>query len=394
MALTDTKIRKAKPREKVYRMADAGGLCLEVRPSGSKIWRYRYRLFNTPNMFTVGEYPVVTLAEARQTLMWARGVVSEGRHPKEQRTADMQAQRRDRELLFRHVAEEWFEKGARHWSGDYHTKIRRLLDNEVLPQFGDEPLKSLSVDRIHEVVSAIDNRGSPTTAIRVRQTTGSIFDHAIIGRLVDVNPTLPLKRSVKRPRVKNARALEAYELFFLLDELSRSRSYRSTVIAMELLIYTMMRGVELRRGVWSEIDFEDRLWRIPAKKMKMRRPHLIPLSDQALELLREQREYSGHGSVIFPNAKDPSRPINNTTINAALYRMGFKGSGFATHGFRSTASTFLNEAGWSGDAVEMQLAHEDDDEVRATYNQAKYLDTRREMLVWWAEFVDSLRPAP
>ncbi|MDV6318750.1 tyrosine-type recombinase/integrase [Chromohalobacter sp. HP20-39] len=391
MPLSDTKARKAKPREKIYRLADAHGLCLEVKPNGAKYWRVRYRLHGKANMWGAGEYPSTSLAEAREKREWARKLIAQGIHPREEVARQSREERISRDNTFGPIAEEWFSDRSPGWSDYYCDQVRGSLDNEILPALGKLPVRDIGAPEILEILQRIDKRGAPTVAINVRMWISGIFRYAILTLRAKEDPAEYVKGAVKRGEVKHAVALTEKQLRFLLGQIPIYGGYRLTQLATELLIFTMVRGIEMRRGRWSEVDFNAKIWRIPRGSMKRKRDHAVPLSSQAIRVLEEMKTYSGGRELMVPGMKHPNKPINHTTINGALTRMGFGGGAFATHGFRATASTIMNEYGWREDAIERQLAHVSTNKTRASYNHAKYMKERREMLQWWGDYIDSLR---
>ncbi|MFG6139461.1 tyrosine-type recombinase/integrase [Halomonas sp. B23F22_10] len=391
MPISDTKARNAKPREKLYRIADGHGLCLEVRPSGRKVWRLRYRLDGKANMWTIGDYPQVKLGPAREQREWGRELIARGIHPRDQTERDKQARQAEQAQTFRNVAEEWLEKRAGEWTAYYKGQVRKGLDNDIYPAFGDKPIREVEAADVLDLIRGVEKRGAPSVALLLRQWVSAIFRYGIINLQADTDPASFIKGAVSRPKVKHATALPEKDLRVLLGQLEVFGGYRTTRLAIELLLLTMVRTVELRRGRWADVDLEDAIWRIPEADMKMRRPHLVPLSKQAVEKLKELKEYTGGRELLLPGMKNPRQPIHHTTINQALVRMGFGKGKFAAHGFRATASTVLNEQGWNPDAIERQLAHAPANRTRASYNHAQHMDERKEMMQWWADHLDRLK---
>jgi len=391
MPLSDTQARKAKPRDKLYRLADAHGLCLEVRPNGAKYWRLRYRLHGKATMWTVGEYPSTSLAESRERRDWGRKLIAQGVHPKDEEARLKREEKLHQDNRFGLVAEEWYQDRKPNWSEGYAGKVRQALDEEILPDLGRLALRDVTAQEILAIMQRIDKRGAPTVAINVRMWISGIFRYAILTLRAKDDPAAHVRGAVKRGEIKHAVALTERQLRFLLGQLPLYGGYRITQLGIELLLLTMVRGVEMRRGRWEDVDLEGQVWRIPRGDMKKRRDHAVPLSRQAVRVLEELKEYSGGGELLVPGMKHPKKPIHHTTINTALARMGFGGGVFATHGFRATASTLMNEYGWREDAIERQLAHVPQDRTRGSYNHAKYMKERREMLQWWGDYVDRLK---
>ncbi len=406
MPLTDTRIRTAKRARKPYKITDSAGLHLEVRPSGARLWRLRYRIAGRENLFALGEYvpaPAgeskqdtahriqsgrLTLAEARQQRDKARGLVKQGIHPAHNRQALRVAQIAEGGNTFETVAREWIEKNKARWTPYYLRQVERFLQVDVYPYIGTLPIRSVTAARLLEIIRRIEKR-APTVALLVRQWTGAVFRYAVATLRADGDPTVALKGAITRPKVQHHKPLSHSDIPRFVKALDESGGYRTTAIAMRLLMLTFVRPVELRAAEWHEIALDRREWRIPAERMKMGEPHIVPLSLQAVELLRELKGITGGSRLLFPNYRRPKTYMTATTLNRALERMGF-GKRFSSHGFRATASTMLNEMGYRPDVIERQLAHKERNAVRASYNQAQYLEERRTMMQKWASYIDSL----
>lgn len=406
MPLTDTRIRTAKRARKPYKLSDSAGLHVEVRPSGARLWRLRYRIAGRENTFALGEYvqaPAgeskketeqrvqsgrLTLAEARQQRDKARGLVKQGIHPAHSRQALRVAQIAEGGNTFETVAREWIEKNKANWSPYYLRQVDRFLKADVYPYIGTLPIRSVTAARLLEIVRRIDKR-APTVALLVRQWCGAVFRYAVSTLRADGDPTVALKGAITRPKVQHRKPLARSEIPTFVKKIEEHGGNRATKIAMRLLLLTFVRPVELRAAEWKEIDLERREFRIPADRMKMREPHIVPLSIQAVELLRELKTITGGNRYLFPNNRRPKTFMTATTLNRALERMGYGGK-FSSHGFRATASTFLNEMNYRPDVIERQLAHKERNAVRASYNQAQYLEERKTMMQAWASTIDAL----
>ena len=406
MPLTDTRCRSAKPAKKPYKLTDSAGLHLEVRPSGARLWRLRYRIAGKENLFALGEYVQasageskketeqrvqsgrLTLSEARQQRDKARGLVKQGIHPAHNRQAMRVAQIAAGGNTFEAVACEWIEKNKTRWSGYYLRQVERFLKADVYPYIGTLPVKSVTSAHLLEIVRRIEKR-APTVALLVRQWCGAVFRYAVATLRADGDPTVALKGSLSRPKVQHRKPLARSEIPNFVTKIEERGGNRATKIAMRLLLLTFVRPVELRAAEWKEIDLERREFRIPADRMKMREPHIVPLSLQASELLRELKTITGGNRYLFPNNRRPRTFMTGTTLNRALERMGYA-SKFSSHGFRATASTMLNEMNYRPDVIERQLAHKERNAVRASYNQAQYLEERRSMMQAWSNTVDAL----
>jgi len=388
MSLTDTKIKTAKAKAKVYRMADEKGLCIEIRPNGSKLWRYRYRIDGKASMFSLGAYPDVTLEKAREERRRCRDLVKRGIHPSQDKKARLAADKEARANTFKGVSEAWLEENKSHWSNYYFNQIERAFKKYLYPSFGEVPIKQVTAPLLRDAIKNAAKE-APTVAILLRQWVSAVFRYAVLHDLADHDPAAALKGLVKRPKVRHNPPLQQEEIPELMEKLEEYGGYVTTKIAIRLMMLTFVRTVELRKAEWTEIDLKSATWRIPAERMKMKEEHIVPLATQAVELLEELQRYSGNRKFLFPNHRDPRSCMTMTTINRALERMGYKGR-FSGHGFRSTASTILNEAGYKPDLVERQLSHSERNKVRASYNQAQYLAERRQMLQDWADLIDQL----
>lgn len=411
MPLTDTQIRNTKPGEKPIKLTDGGGLYLQVQPTGAKLWRYRYRIAGKENVFAVGEYVqapngeakeqtqvrrnagMLTLAEARVRLEEWRALVKQGIHPAHSRQAARLANQAENANTFEAVAREWIAKKKPGWTAYYLRQVERFHDADVFPYIGDLPIRNVTAAHLLEIVKRIEGRGAETVALLVRQWASAIFRYAVATLRADTDPAAALKGAIHRPKVEHHKPLSRDQVADFVKALDSYGGYRTTVIALRLMLLTFVRTVELRAAHWAEIDLDRAEWRIPAERMKMREPHIVPLSRQAVELLRELHTHTGGRSFLFPNYRNPKTCMTATTLNRALERMGFNGKdsiGFSAHGFRATASTMLNELSFRSEVIERQLAHAERNKVRASYNQGEYMDERRAMMQQWANMTDEM----
>lgn len=411
MTLSDSKIRNAKPGEKPIKLTDAAGLYLEVRPTGAKLWRYRYRIAGKENVFAVGEYVqapsgeakgqtqsrrnagMLTLAEARTRRDECRALVKQGIHPAHYRQAARMEQSARNANTFEAVAREWIAKKKPGWTPYYLRQVENFLEADVFPYVGSLPIRNVTAAHLLEIVRRVEGRGAATVALMVRQWASAIFRYAVATLRADVDPAAALRGAIHRPKVEHRKPMSRAQIGDFVKALEVYGGYRTTVIALRLMLLTFVRTVELRGARWTEIDLDRAEWRIPAERMKMREPHFVPLSRQAVELLRELHIYTGGRGFLFPNYRNPKTCMSGTTLNRALERMGFNGKdsiGFSAHGFRATASTILNEMNYRPDVIERQLAHAERNKVRASYNQAEYLDERRAMMQQWADLTDEM----
>lgn len=390
MPLTDAKIRNTKPGLKPAKLADGGGLYLEVRPTGAKLWRFRYRIAGKENVFAIGEYPGIGLAEARAEHGKARALVKQGVHPSHNRQAERLSSQVANANTFEAVAREWISKKSPTWTGYYLRQVTRFLESDVFPHIGKLPIRHVTSAHLLEIIRRIEARGAETVALLVRQWSSAVFRYAVATLRADGDPAAALRGAIHRPKVEHHKPLSRNQIVDFKEAVAKYGGYRTTVIALELMLLTFVRTVELRKAAWSEFDLEHAEWRIPAERMKMRESHIVPLSRQAVKLLRELQTYTGARGFLFPNYRSPKECMTATTLNRALERMGFNGKnsiGFSAHGFRATASTLLNEMGYRSDVIERQLAHAERDKVRASYNHAEYVQERTAMMQEWADFL-------
>jgi integrase len=393
MPLTDAKVRTTKPTSKSAKMADGGGLYLEVRPTGAKLWRYRYRIAGKENIFAIGEYPSVSLADARVEHVRARALVAGAVHPSHNRKVERLTNLVANANTFEAVANEWVAKKSSNWTAYYQRQVSGVLEADVLPHIGKLPIRSVTAAHLLEIVRRVEKRGATTIALLIRQWSSAIFRYAVATLRADNDPAAALRGAVERSKIVHHRPLSRAQIVHFMGALDKYGGYRTTVIALRLMLLTFVRTVELRKAEWSEFDLDGAEWRIPPERMKMRELHIVPLSKQAVHLLMELKTYTGGRGLLFPNYRRPQECMTATTLNRALERMGFNGKGgigFSAHGFRATASTILNELGYRSDAIERQLAHAERNKVRASYNQAEYLSERQVMMQEWADFIDGL----
>lgn len=395
MRLTDARIRQAKPALKARKLSDGGGLFLEIRSTGSKLWRYQYRIAGKANLFAIGVYPAITLHDARLEHLRARALVRQGIHPAHDRAARKAENSAHTADTFKIVAEEWIEAkrtvdDRRGWSPYYEKQVRSYLARDVYPKIGRRSMRSISPSDVLEILRKISDRGAATAAIFVRQIISQVFCYAVPRLRADSDPAHVLRGAISRPTIQHASAKDRAEIKRLLSRIEEYGGARTTAIALHLLLLLFVRTGELRRAKWSEVDFERRIWEIPAERMKKRRTHLVPLCPQAIELFHELRGITGSSIHLFPNLRRPQEVMSATTINRALEHMGYVSGEFTGHDFRATASTRLHEMGFRSEIVEIQLAHANTNKVASAYNHAEYLPERVSMMETWAGFLESL----
>ncbi len=390
MPLTDVKIRQAKTADKVLKLTDSNGLYLEIKPSGSKLWRYRYRIAGKENLFAVGEYPSLSLQDARKARDNARELVKQGIHPSHARQTTLVDQLAKNANTFEAVAREWLEKKKDKWTPYHHKQASSCLEQNAFPKIGRLPIRNVTAAHLLTILQAMEKRGAETYALQLRQWCSAIFRHAVVTLRADGDPAAALKGAIHRPKTEHSKAMPVETIGDFKAKLDRYGGNRTTVIAMRLMLYTFVRTVELRKATWAEFDLDTAEWRIPPERMKMRRLHVVPLSRQSVELLRELNRITGACEWLFPNFRRPDDVMSATTINRALEHMGYASGLWTGHDFRATASTRLHEMGYRPEVIERQLAHVEGNKTKAAYNHAEYLAERREMMQAWADWLDNI----
>ncbi len=387
--LTDSAIKVAKPKERAYKMADGQGMYLEVMPTGSKLWRLKYRFNGKETRISFGAYPSVTLQQARRKRDEARELLAQGIDPAAERRADNQA-RRVHGITFETLAGEWYDYNAPRWADSTRGKARLYLDNDILPVIGNRPAREITRPDLVELVRRVEKRGAMNAAGKIRQWLHQVFRFGLAKGVIEINPATDLD-VVAAPRgaTRHHPHVSFAELPALLEQLEATNMHTLTRCAIRLLILTAVRPGELRQAPWSEFDLKAATWTIPKERMKARRPHVVPLPRQAVAILREIQAITGGYPLVFPGQNNSERPMSENTINKALRQMGYKGRQTG-HGFRHLLSTELNGRGYNRDWIERQLAHGDNDEIRDIYNHATYLEQRREMMQAWADSIDAL----
>ncbi len=383
--LTATEVKNAKPKEKEYRLSDGQGLQLRVLPSGSKQWQLNYyRPTNGKRAnFNLGRFPDVNLAQARKNSLLAKGLIAQGIDPQEDQKKKQQDYKEIHEHTFVNVAKEWFEIKKDSVTSDYASDILRSLELHIFPHLADTPVKNITAPLVIELLKPIEAKGSLETVKRLSQRLNEVMNFATNCGLIQANPLTGIKAAFKKPKKENMAALKPAELPELMGAIANASIKRTTRCLLEWQLHTMTRPAEASGAKWCEVDIDEKVWTIPAERMKKRREHRIPLTEQAIELLDVMKPISGHREFIFPSDRDPKKPCNSQTANMALKRMGFAGR-LVSHGLRSLASTTLNEQGFEADLIEAALAHVDDNQVRSAYNRTDYLERRIPMMCWWS----------
>ena len=394
MPLTDTAVRKAKPGKKPSKIADEKGLFLMITPQGGKWWRFRYSFDGKEKLLSLGIYPDVSLAGARDRRDTARKLLAEGIDPSEQRKA-AKAMRADLAAnTFEIIGRAWYAKTAPMLAENTKAKLLRFLEVDVFPWIGTRPITSLAAADLIKVIERIEQRGAMDIARRVHNYMGRIFRYAVGRGLATRDPSrdIELKDILPPENVQHhASVTDPKAVGGLLRAIDGFTGALGTRCALRLAALAFVRPGELRHAEWAEFDFEKAEWRIPAGKMKMKEQHIVPLSAQAIAVLREIQPLTGTGRYVFPSERGGSRPMSENTINAALRRMGYAKEEMTGHGFRSMASTLLHELGLPHAAIERQLAHGERNKVSAAYNFAEHLPERRKMMQQWADYLDKLK---
>lgn len=389
MPLSDTAVRMAKPRLKTYKLSDAAGLYLEVAPSGSRYWRLKYRFGGKEKRLALGVYPVVTLARARADALEARRILHDGIDPSTRKKEHEREAKLAAANSFELVAREWHAVMRPKWTEHHARNVIESLEKDIFPILGERPIAELKAPEVLDAIRKIEKRGAIDIAQRVRQRCGAVFAYAIGSGIAENNPVAAMKGVFLTRRKEPRRMLPANELPSFLRNLRTHKGEKTIQLALRLIVLTMVRTAELRGARWEEFDLEKKVWLIPEGRMKMRAPHLVSLSRQTLAILEELKPITGGCDLIFPGRSDRRKPISENTLLYALYRMGYHQRA-TTHGFRALASTILNESGlWRPDAIERQLAHKEQNAVRAAYHRSEYLEERARMMQWWADFLDA-----
>ena len=390
MALSDIKIRQAKPKDTPYKLADGQNLFLHIQPNGGKYWRYRYNWLGKEKTLALGIYPDVSLAQARERREQARkqraGGVDPGEFKKEQKRQAMAEDGNTFEI----IAREWLEMKASSWTAYYSKQVRQRLENDIFPKLGHRPITAITAPDLLKVVKQIEARDAIEIAHRAMQVCGQIFTYGIITDRVDRNPATDLRGALKAPVKNNYAYLSHNQLPEFLKKLEAyDAGHIQTKLAIKMLLLTFVRTNELCGAKWAEIDLANKEWRIPAERMKMRNPHIVPLSSQVLDILGILKKLNGHREYVFPSVQVPRKCMSNNTMLFAIYAMGYKKK-TTGHGFRATASTILYESGlFERDAIERQLSHQERSRVVAAYNHSEHLPKRRIMMQWWADYLDT-----
>ena len=391
MKLNDRQIKNAKPAEKPFKLNDGKGLYLYINTSGGKLWRFDFSYNGKRKTLSIGKYPTVSLVEARAAAENARRLLVSGQDPSEAK----QQEKRERQAAalntFEAIARRWHSDNLIRWKENHAARVLRYFETDVFPVIGEMPIQEIRVSDIKTVLDGVMTRGVNNTAEKIREWTGAIFDYAVMLEVVETNPAYSLRKYIPAKQTDHRPALPREELTEFFRRLILAEIEPQNRIALILNMLTFLRSTELRGGQWNEIDFDAAIWTVPARRMKHEKtapkpPHAVPLADWTLELLAELKELTGNTPFLFPSRTKTDGFISDATIGRIIERMGYKGR-VTPHGFRSLASSVLNEKGFNPDAIERQLAHIENNKIRAAYNRADYLTERKEFMQWYSDFL-------
>ncbi|HBR7812109.1 TPA: tyrosine-type recombinase/integrase [Klebsiella pneumoniae] len=390
MKLNARQVDAAKPRKKAYKLADGAGLYLEVVPSGSRYWRMKYRFNGKEKRLAFGVYPAVSLAQARALRDEAKKKLAEGIDPSFAKKEEKLVRDVQLNNTFQAVALEWHGTKVNRWSEGYASDIIEAFNKDIFPYIGQQPVNEIKPLVLLNVLRRMESRGATEKAKKVRQRCSEVFRYAIVTGRAEYNPAADLTSAMSGHESKHYPFLTVEELPDFFKALAGYTGSPLVVLAARLLILTGVRTGELRGAFWSEFDLEKAVWEIPAERMKMKRPHLVPLSTQALEIVQQLKVMSGQYPLVFPGRNDPRKTMSEASINQVFKRIGYTGK-VTGHGFRHTMSTILHEEGFNTAWIETQLAHVDKNAIRGTYNHALYLEGRKEMMQWYANYMAELQ---
>jgi len=391
--LSDVAVKNAVPKDKPYKIADGGGLYLEVMPNGSRYWRLKYRFGGKEKRLALGVYPTVTLKAARKNARDARDKLSEGIDPGELKRQEKLARSVGAANSFQAVALEWYEKQKPRWSESHIIRLQGVFKNNLFPWLGHRPISEITPPELLAVLRRTESKGLLETAKRSKQIAGQVFRYAVATGRAERDPTPDLKGALATPIVTHHAAItDPKEAGNLLRAIDGFRGTPAVAAALKLSPLLFCRPGELRNMEWAEINWEEERWEIPAEKMKMGLAHIVPLCDQALSILRDLHPITGRGKYVFPSARGASRPLSENGVRVALRTLGYSNEEMTPHGFRAMARTILDEVlGYRVEWIEHQLAHAVKDANGRAYNRTSYLPQRKQMMQAWADYLDNLR---
>ncbi len=393
MPLTDIVAKNAKAKDKQYKIFDEKGLFLLIKSSGGKYWQMKYRFAGKEKLLSFGTYPEISLKEARDKRDLARKQIKDNIDPSQEKKLAKLTQAINAENSFESIAREWHLKQAEIWTERYSNSVLRNLEKDILPIIGFRPINQISPPELLVALRKIEERDALDIAKKMRQSCGQIFRYAIATGKAQRDITADLQGALKVRKRKHFNKFEAKDLPEFLQKLavydSQFKGDYQTKLGLQLTLLTFVRTTELRGAKWDEIDFDKKEWHIPPQRMKMRVKHIVPLSSQAFSIFEDLKKINGNREFVFPNRQNPNKFISENTLLYAMYRLGYHGQA-TVHGFRSTASTILNEHNFRPDIIERQLSHGERNKVRASYNHAQYLEERHKMMQWWGDYLDKV----
>lgn len=392
MKLNDQKCKNSKPKDKSYKLFDGGGLYLEVKPTGGKQWRLKYRFGGMEKRLSFGSYPIIGLKDARIKRDEAKLLLENNVDPAVAKQQDKISKQVDSANTFEAIAREWIEKRRGEIVEKTLIDIQSRLERNLFPKIGKLPIKSINAPILLEALKTIEARGVIDTTKRVRQNAGQIFRYAIASGRADYNPCQDIAEALKTKEVQHLKAMPLSELPEFIRKINRNdaRLYKQTCLALRMMVLTFTRKKELSHAEWQEFNLEDKIWIIPASRMKMKKEHFVPLSGQVLEILHELKEMNGNWQHVFPSQVRQSKPMHEDTILRALYKLGYK-SEATIHGFRSLAmTTIMEELGYRYEVPNLQLAHSKGDSIRQAYDRTEFMPERKKMMQDWGDYIDSI----
>ena len=390
--LTEVKVKNLSKKEKSYKVFDGQGLYIEVMPNGNKKWRLKYRFSGAEKRASLGGYPEVSLKEARLASSDLKKILRDGQDPVAQKR-DIETANEPTSPTFAQITQDWFERFSPQWSARTNKKKKEHLQNHILPKIGTRPVADITpAEFLTKILRPIESRGTLETAHRVKMLAGQVFRFAVASGHMNIDPTQTLKGALPPAMVTHRASItEPTNIAKLLCDIDNYDGHLVVKYALMLSPLLFVRPGELRHAEWSEINFTDSIWRIPGEKMKMKTPHIVPLAKQSKALLTGLHEYTGTNKWVFPGLRTGDRPMSDAAVNSALRYLHYTKEEISAHGFRSMASTLLNEQGYNRDWIERQLAHSERDGIRAAYNYAEYLPERHRMMQAWADYLDKLK---
>jgi len=387
--LTNTEVKQAKPKDKEYNLSDGGGLMLRVKPNGSKLWLFNYYRPFTKKRANIGfgQFPDATLAEARKKREQARNLLSQDIDPQTHKAQQFQENKAALENSFGKIAEKWLALKKKQVKEETADKAWQTMNLHVLPQLSKVPIHLVKPKLVIDILNPIASKGSLETVKRLCRNINEVMRLAVASGLIEVNYLAEITKMFAAPKKTNMATISPDRLPELMSALNAASIMKITRCLVEWQLHTMTRPIEAATARWEDINLKEKVWVIPEERMKMKKPHTIPLTSQTLNLLNVLKDISGHREYIFPSHRNPRSHVNSQTANMALKRMGFAGE-LVSHGLRALASTTLNEQGFDSDIIESALAHVDKNEVRRAYNRAEYLERRRVLMCWWSEHIE------